>query len=77
MRAGDVCAMPADIRHRGFAPKRAMPRSSVENSLSYTTAFRVCSAKGFDVRRSVSSQASSRRRVRRSSQEGLDGIFFL
>ena len=24
MRAGDVCAMPADIRHQGFAPKRAM-----------------------------------------------------
>lgn len=24
MRAGDVCAMPADIRHKGYAPKRAM-----------------------------------------------------
>ena len=24
MRAGDVAAMPADIRHRGFSPKRAM-----------------------------------------------------
>ena len=24
MRAGDVCAMPADIRHQGFAPKRSM-----------------------------------------------------
>jgi hypothetical protein len=24
MRAGDVCAMPADIRHQGYAPKRAM-----------------------------------------------------
>ena len=24
MKAGDVCAMPADIRHQGFAPKRAM-----------------------------------------------------
>ncbi|MFC3101742.1 hydroxyquinol 1,2-dioxygenase [Altererythrobacter lauratis] len=24
MRPGDVCAMPADIRHQGFAPKRAM-----------------------------------------------------
>ncbi|VVO00023.1 hypothetical protein PS708_02576 [Pseudomonas fluorescens] len=24
MRPGDVCAMPADIRHKGFAPKRAM-----------------------------------------------------
>ncbi len=24
MRAGDVAAMPADIRHRGYAPKRSM-----------------------------------------------------
>ena len=24
MKSGDVCAMPADIRHQGFAPKRAM-----------------------------------------------------
>ncbi|MCW5262003.1 hydroxyquinol 1,2-dioxygenase [Verminephrobacter eiseniae] len=24
MRAGDVCAMPADIRHKGYAPRRAM-----------------------------------------------------
>jgi hypothetical protein len=24
MKAGDVCAMPADIRHQGYAPKRAM-----------------------------------------------------
>jgi hypothetical protein len=24
MKAGDVAAMPADIRHRGFAPKRSM-----------------------------------------------------
>ncbi len=24
MRAGDVAAMPADIRHRGFSPKRSM-----------------------------------------------------
>ena len=24
MRAGDVAAMPADIRHQGYAPKRAM-----------------------------------------------------
>ena len=24
MRAGDVSAMPADIRHQGYAPKRAM-----------------------------------------------------
>ena len=24
MKAGDVCAMPADIRHQGFAPKRCM-----------------------------------------------------
>ncbi len=24
MKPGDVCAMPADIRHQGFAPKRAM-----------------------------------------------------
>ena len=24
MRPGDVCAMPADIRHQGFAPKRSM-----------------------------------------------------
>ena len=24
MKAGDVCAMPADIRHQGFAPKRSM-----------------------------------------------------
>ena len=24
MRSGDVCAMPADIRHQGFAPKRSM-----------------------------------------------------
>jgi len=23
-RAGDVCAMPADIRHQGFSPKRSM-----------------------------------------------------
>jgi hypothetical protein len=23
-RAGDICAMPADIRHQGFAPKRSM-----------------------------------------------------
>ena len=24
MKAGDVAAMPADIRHRGYAPKRSM-----------------------------------------------------
>ncbi len=24
MKAGDVAAMPADIRHQGFAPKRSM-----------------------------------------------------
>jgi len=24
MKAGDVCAMPADIRHQGYAPKRSM-----------------------------------------------------
>ena len=24
MRAGDVAAMPADIRHQGYAPKRSM-----------------------------------------------------
>jgi hypothetical protein len=24
MKAGDVAAMPADIRHRGFSPKRSM-----------------------------------------------------
>ena len=24
MKSGDVCAMPADIRHQGFAPKRSM-----------------------------------------------------
>src|SRR6187402_2712688 len=24
MKPGDVCAMPADIRHQGFAPKRSM-----------------------------------------------------
>lgn len=24
LKAGDVCAMPADIRHQGFAPKRCM-----------------------------------------------------
>lgn len=24
MRSGDVCAMPADIRHQGFSPKRSM-----------------------------------------------------
>ena len=24
MRPGDVCAMPADIRHQGFSPKRSM-----------------------------------------------------
>ena len=24
MRPGDVAAMPADIRHQGYAPKRAM-----------------------------------------------------
>ena len=24
MKAGDVCAMPADIRHQGFSPKRCM-----------------------------------------------------
>jgi len=24
MRPGDVCAMPADIRHQGYAPKRSM-----------------------------------------------------
>lgn len=24
MKAGDVCAMPADIRHQGYSPKRAM-----------------------------------------------------
>ena len=24
MRAGDVCAMPADIRHQGYSPKRSM-----------------------------------------------------
>lgn len=24
MRAGDVCAMPSDIRHQGFSPKRSM-----------------------------------------------------
>lgn len=24
MRPGDVAAMPADIRHKGYAPKRAM-----------------------------------------------------
>ena len=24
MKPGDVAAMPADIRHRGYAPKRAM-----------------------------------------------------
>jgi hypothetical protein len=24
MRAGDVAAMPADIRHQGFSPKRSM-----------------------------------------------------
>ena len=24
MRAGDVAAMPADIRHRGYSPKRSM-----------------------------------------------------
>jgi len=24
MKAGDVCAMPADIRHQGFSPKRSM-----------------------------------------------------
>jgi len=23
-RAGDICAMPADIRHQGFSPKRSM-----------------------------------------------------
>ena len=26
MKAGDVCAMPADIRHQGYSPKRAMLR---------------------------------------------------
>ncbi len=24
MKAGDVAAMPADIRHQGFSPKRSM-----------------------------------------------------
>jgi len=24
MRAGDICAMPADIRHQGYSPKRSM-----------------------------------------------------
>jgi hypothetical protein len=24
MKAGDVAAMPADIRHQGYSPKRAM-----------------------------------------------------
>jgi hypothetical protein len=24
MRAGDVAAMPADIRHQGYSPKRSM-----------------------------------------------------
>ncbi len=24
MRPGDVCAMPADIRHQGYSPKRSM-----------------------------------------------------
>jgi hypothetical protein len=24
MKAGDVCSMPADIRHQGYAPKRSM-----------------------------------------------------
>jgi hypothetical protein len=24
MKAGDVSAMPADIRHQGYSPKRAM-----------------------------------------------------
>ena len=24
MKPGDVCAMPADIRHQGFSPKRCM-----------------------------------------------------
>jgi hypothetical protein len=24
MKAGDVAAMPADIRHRGYSPKRSM-----------------------------------------------------
>jgi hypothetical protein len=24
MKPGDVCAMPADIRHQGFSPKRSM-----------------------------------------------------
>ena len=24
MKAGDVCAMPADIRHQGYSPKRSM-----------------------------------------------------
>jgi hypothetical protein len=24
MKPGDVAAMPADIRHRGFSPKRSM-----------------------------------------------------
>ncbi len=24
MKSGDVCAMPADIRHQGFSPKRSM-----------------------------------------------------
>jgi hypothetical protein len=23
-KAGDICAMPADIRHQGFSPKRSM-----------------------------------------------------
>ena len=23
-RAGDICAMPADIRHQGYSPKRSM-----------------------------------------------------
>jgi hypothetical protein len=24
MRAGDICAMPADIRHQGYSTKRSM-----------------------------------------------------
>ena len=24
MKAGDICAMPADIRHQGYSPKRSM-----------------------------------------------------
>jgi hypothetical protein len=24
MRPGDVCAMPSDIQHQGFAPERSM-----------------------------------------------------